>query len=171
MQEITLIHFKIFFNLGLRRHMTIYRPEEFPASAASTSMFSIVFVISPSQEAGSSLFDSLQDTLRKENTKLEEALKYILPESGSKRYEPVGRYTKKVPAVHIRPNAVKDGTSVDFRILFDDSGYKRAIYSSDWKDICYRGWLSLPNKIIQARHRLFIYSTGASSNYDLSGIG
>ena len=68
-----------------------------------------------------------------------------------------------------QPDAVKNGTDIAFQILHDDTGYRRVIYSPDWKDAYFRGWLYLPNKIIQARHSLFIYSTGASANYDLAG--
>ncbi len=123
----------------------------------------------PSQEANNSIIQSIEAQLRKENTKLEDILKHILPESAVRLYEPSGRYDEQEHMIQPQPDAVKNGTDIAFQILHDDTGYRRVIYSPDWKDAYFRGWLYLPNKIIQARHSLFIYSTGASANYDLAG--
>lgn len=64
---------------------------------------------------------------------------------------------------------ITQGVEISFKTLIDDPKYLRPIYDPDWKDAYYRGWLYLPDKNIEARHRIFAFSLGGSENYDISG--
>jgi hypothetical protein len=134
-------------------------------------LFCTALLYPPSREVFGRIFESVEQKLMKQNSLLEGALAKILPEEDTKLYELSGRYIEKTLEVKAEPpdKAVREGTLLNFQILQDDSGYRRVIYTPHWKDAFYRGWLYLPNKIIQARHRLFIYPIGGSANYDFAG--
>jgi hypothetical protein len=64
---------------------------------------------------------------------------------------------------------ITQGIETKFSILLDDPKYLRPIYDPDWRGAYYRGWLYLPEKNIEARHRIFAFSLGGSENYDITG--
>ncbi len=64
---------------------------------------------------------------------------------------------------------ISEGVMKKFRILSDDKLYLRPVYDPDWKSTYYRGWLDLPVKNMEARHKIFAFSIGLSMNYDIFG--
>lgn len=116
-------------------------------------------------------------SLKKENVKLEVILKSIAPENTQIIYEDQYRnsylnakgYTPPTFETFPVQDILKNGKDVKFEVLSDYPSYLRPIYNPSWKDAYYRGWLDLPNKNIEARHKLFIYPFGASSIYDFIG--
>ncbi|KNY28533.1 hypothetical protein [Pseudobacteroides cellulosolvens] len=65
--------------------------------------------------------------------------------------------------------AINHGIDIKFRILLDEPFYLRPLYDPSWKSTHYRGWLDLPIKNMEARHRIFAFSPGGSMNYDIIG--
>lgn len=115
--------------------------------------------------------------LEKENSKLRQILKSIVPENDQALYEDPYRnrfvnaqgYSPPVFETFPLPEVLKKGEDVHYSLLADKPGYLRPLYDPGWKDAFYRGWLYLPEKNINARHRLFIYPFGGSSIYDFTG--
>lgn len=64
---------------------------------------------------------------------------------------------------------ITQGVEIEFTKFIDDPKDLRPIYDPDWKDAYYRGWLYLPQKNLEARHIIFAFSLGGSTNYDISG--
>lgn len=64
---------------------------------------------------------------------------------------------------------LNEGVEIKFRILSDEPLYLRPVYDPDWKLTYYRGWLDLPFKNMEARHKMFAFSLGLSMNYDIFG--
>jgi hypothetical protein len=116
-------------------------------------------------------------SLEKDNSKLKGILKSILPENNRVIYEDQYRnrfinargHTPASFKTFPLQEVLKKGMDTKFNVLSNDPYYLRLIYDPSWKGAYYRGWLNLPNKNIDARHRLFIYPSGASSIYDFTG--
>ncbi|WP_105618934.1 hypothetical protein [Vallitalea okinawensis] len=107
-----------------------------------------------------------------ENKRLKGALDSILPDEKKVMYENPSRlYGDKTISYETfsLSKALEKGKSIDFNILFNDANYMRPMYKSRWKSAYYRGWLSLPSKVSDAHHKIFIFPLGASSNYDFTG--
>ncbi len=64
---------------------------------------------------------------------------------------------------------INQGVEVKFKILYNEPSYLRPVYNPDWKSAYYRGWLDLPVKNMEARHKIFTFSAGGSQNYDTLG--
>lgn len=64
---------------------------------------------------------------------------------------------------------VRNGEEVLFRILYNEPLYLRPIFDPGWKSTFYRGWLDIPVKNMEARHKIFAFSIGGSANYDIVG--
>lgn len=115
--------------------------------------------------------------MEKENSTLKNLLSSFLPEEQKTIFEDERRNiflnTGITPPTPLPTSplskVIAQGVETKFRILSDDPQYLRPIYSPHWKGAYYRGWLYLPYKNIEARHRIFAFSLGASMNYDISG--
>ena len=115
--------------------------------------------------------------LEKENSKLKEILKRIVP--GNKRvicedqyrnlYLNAKGYTPASFKTYPLQEVLKKGMVTKFNVLSNKPYYLRPIFDPSWKGAYFRGWLYLPDKNIDARHRLFIYPFGGSSIYDFTG--
>jgi hypothetical protein len=66
-------------------------------------------------------------------------------------------------------SVIQKGKETEFRTLSDDPLYLRPVYDPVWKQAYYRGWLDLPYKNMEARHKMFAFSLGLSMNYDIFG--
>ncbi|MFZ5988602.1 MAG: hypothetical protein ACOYWZ_15965 [Bacillota bacterium] len=125
----------------------------------------------------SSLAEDEITELLNENSRLKNIFENILPKENKLLYEDkyrnlfknIKNYTP--PYVEEQPimEVLEKGRKVSFKVLSNSQGYLRPIYSPDWKAASYRGWLYLPGKNIDARHRLFIFPFGGSSIYDFTG--
>lgn len=115
--------------------------------------------------------------LEKENSRLKETLKHIVPGNAETIYEDKYRniyanldnYTPPSFKTYPLQEVLKKGTDIKFNILSDQPSMLRPLYDPSWKGAFFRGWLYLPQKNIEARHKLFIFPFGGSSIYDFTG--
>ena len=84
------------------------------------------------------------------------------------RYANSGDYPTADVKTYALNHVINKGESIRYKILHHNPDYLRPLYNSTWKDFFFRGWAYLPNKILEARHRLFIFPLGASSNFDFT---
>lgn len=134
----------------------------------SFKAFDPLKTLKPLQLQGNKSIDELQ----KENERLKGALESILPKDQKIIYEnPYGRYDDYTPSYSTVPlqQVITKGNTLNFEIEYKNPGYLRPLYNAYWKNTYYRGWLDLPEKIKEARHKLFIYYGGLSNIYDFEG--
>ncbi len=128
-------------------------------------------------QASGALEDEEISSLEKENSRLGGILKHLAPDEEKIVFEDEYRniYLNAqgavLPQVDVLPlpEIVRKGMDVNFEVLAYSPGYMRPLYDPDWKGFFFRGWLQIPDKNIDARHRLFIFPFGGSSNFDFSG--
>lgn len=101
--------------------------------------------------------------LEKENSKLKDLFSSFILKDQKIIYE-----DEPLPSFPLS-KVIAEGVETKFRILSDDLQYLRPLYDPDWKGAYFRGWLYLPHKNIEARHRIFAFSLGLSMNYDIFG--
>ncbi|GLC28865.1 hypothetical protein [Clostridium omnivorum] len=101
-----------------------------------------------------------------------EFIDYILPKDKTTMYESDTResVSEKPPfeAISLK-DVINKGTSVKYSMLYSNKKYSRPVYTPAWRDFYYRGWLYMPTKISEARHKIFMYPLGASSTFDFEG--
>jgi hypothetical protein len=115
--------------------------------------------------------------LEKENSKLTQIIEHIVPNNFQIIQEDSYRnifinaknFTPPTVSEQSLKTILEKGKKTSFKVLYNNPSYLRPLYTPDWKSTFYRGWLYLPHKNIQARHRLFIYPFGGSSIYDFIG--
>lgn len=110
--------------------------------------------------------------LEKENNKLREILESIFPDEQKVMYEnPYRIYIDEKPTfqTYDLPQIIEKGKDINFEISYNNTEYLRPMYYSRWKDIYFRRWLYMPNKIEEGHHKLFVYYGGASNIYDFEG--
>lgn len=109
--------------------------------------------------------------LENENQKLEAILNTIFPEEQTILYESPYRSYNKQPSydVYELSDVFKFGKELEFEIIYNNNEYARPLYSSDWKNFYFRGWLDLDKKMSEAHHKLFVYYGGASNIFDFEG--
>lgn len=112
------------------------------------------------------------DVIIDEDEPLMEFIDFILPKEKNTMYESESRQpnNEKPPFESISLKEVlSKGSKVNFSTLYDNKKYLRPIYAPAWKDFYFRGWLYMPTKISEARHKIFMYPLGASSAFDFEG--
>jgi hypothetical protein len=111
--------------------------------------------------------------LQKENQILKETLEHLLPGEQKVAYEnpyrAYGDYKPPFKTVASLQEVIEKGKKINFTVLYNEPQYLRPIYDSSWKGFYFRGWTYLPDKVEEARHRLFVFPLGASSNFDFTG--
>lgn len=117
-------------------------------------------------------FDNEAEELLNENQRLKDTLASILQSEQKVLYEDEYRNNKYYEAdfkIYPLDEVIEKGNKLEFKVTYNDLEYLRPIYNPGWRTTYYRGWTYLPTKIIEARHNLYIYSIGASMNYDILG--
>lgn len=112
------------------------------------------------------------EELQKENERLKGFLASLIPREQKIIYEsPCRTYGNWKPIFQVTSlqKVVDEGKNINFNVLYENEKYLRPIYDSSWQDFYFRGWIYLPIKIEDARHRLFIFPFGGSSNFDFLG--
>lgn len=113
------------------------------------------------------------EKLEKENTNLKETLDSFFPDKQQVLYESCHRpdypFVEK-PSISTVPlkDVVTKGKNIKFK-SYSDQDYMRPIYDSTWRDFYFRGWINVPHKLKEARHRLFLYPFGGSAGFDFQG--
>lgn len=105
--------------------------------------------------------------LKLENNKLEKIFNYMFPSEDKAIYVDKFRNTDSFAETPI-PKILNDGIEIPFDIIYYNPEYLRPIYDYKWRDLFFRNWLYLPQKISEARHKLFIFPQGASGNFDFT---
>lgn len=122
--------------------------------------------------------DSLNENeVLKENQRLKNLLDSLMHQEQKIIYEKDDRtihenahYATPLPLPTVPlSNVITQGAETEFRILSDDPLYLRPLYDPVWRQAYYRGWLDLPYKNMEARHKMFAFSIGLSMNYDIFG--
>lgn len=112
------------------------------------------------------------EELQKENVRLKGVLASLVPREQKIIYEnsyrTYGNWKPTFQVTSLR-KVVEEGKNINFNVLYKNEKYLRPIYDSSWQDFYFRGWIYLPSKIEDARHRLFIFPFGGSSIFDFSG--
>ena len=115
--------------------------------------------------------------IEKENSTLKNLFSSLLPNEQKTLFEDEYRNMfvntgisppSPLPAVPLS-EVIARGFDTRFRILSHDPEYTRPVYDPYWRGAYFRGWLYLPDKNIEARHRIFAFSLGGSANYDIFG--
>ena len=110
--------------------------------------------------------------LQEENSRLKRTLDYIYPREDKLIYEnPYRLYGNNKPKNKGIPlsQVLTKGQDIKFNKIYDNPKYVRPIYSSNWKDFAFRGWLEVSDKISEGIHRLLMFPLGASANFDFTG--
>ncbi len=145
-------------------------------------VLSVVFTIAVIAYPGSvPAYDRTEEDemagLEKENARLYQILKSIAPPGNQFIYEDQYRNHFLNVQGHTPPSfktfssqeVLDKGRNIKFNILSERPYYLRPLYDPSWKGAYFRGWLNLSDKNIEARHRLFIFPFGGSSNFDFTG--
>lgn len=143
---------------------------------AALLLYALSFVFN-----GIPVFENIEEdgihALIKENSSLESLFASLIPREQEPIYEADDRnistdkrFTAPPPlTLHPLKNIILRGEEVSFRVLLDEPDYLRPVYAPDWKGFYFRSWLYLPYKNMEARHKIFAFSMGGSSNFDLAG--
>jgi hypothetical protein len=115
--------------------------------------------------------------LKKENEKLKDLIDSILPDEKTIIYEDNYRNRFKaaedIPFTNFKEyplsEVLEKGIRINFNKTVEHPDYERLVYDPSWIHAYYRGWIYLPQKNIEARHRLFIAPLGLSAAYDMEG--
>jgi hypothetical protein len=115
--------------------------------------------------------------IEKENSKLQNLVSSLLPSEQKTIYEDGHRNIFMNAGITPPPSfpasplskVIANGVDTKFKILNNDPEYLRPTYDPEWKGFYFRGWLYLPHKNIEAHHRIFAFSLGASANFDIFG--
>ncbi len=113
-------------------------------------------------------------SLENENTYLKDIISTIIPAENKVLYEDINRNVKSgYDAVNTTgfkaAEVLSKGKNLEYITAFIDENYQRPIYSDNWKQAYYKGWLYLPDKVVASRHSLFTYEGSASNIFDLEG--
>lgn len=119
--------------------------------------------------------------LEKENSRLSKIFENIIPDDQKILYEDkfrnvcanVNTNTNKYPPssfkTYVLTEVLKHGIKIKYKKPVDDPYYLRPLYDPSWKGFYFRGWLYLPRKNIEARHKLFVFPFGGSAIFDFTG--
>ncbi|WP_432663678.1 hypothetical protein R9X47_24240 [Wukongibacter baidiensis] len=112
------------------------------------------------------------EELAKENSRLRDMLKGILPKDQRVLYEnPYRLYRDQTVTVESTSlkKVIESGKDIPFKVSYKIPEYLRPIYDPMWAAAYYRGWVDLEYKVKEAQHRLFVFPLGLSSRYDFTG--
>ncbi len=109
-----------------------------------------------------------------ENYQLKDLLSSILPAQNNILYENGDRSIVNTglasnTAAVTPSDIIAKGKNLAYLFVYTDEDYLRPIYSSQWKQAYYQGWLYLPQKVVSARHTLFTYLGSAGKIFDTDG--
>lgn len=156
----------------IKKTNTIFR---FIVSFLSSLIFILSFSLNHSLLAKASEIKVKEPNINviiDEDEPLMEFIDYILPKEKTTMYENETRLSnnEKPPFEAIPLKEVLDkGSNIKFSTLYNNKKYSRPIYTPAWRDFYYRGWLYMPTKISEARHKIFMYPLGDSSAFDFKG--
>ncbi len=141
-------------------------------------MFStaIVLIAKGTHRKNMTTFNNNKEVLE-DNQKLKNLLDSLMHQEQKIIYEKDNRigynnahFSTPSPLSTFKLNKViNQGVEVKFKILYNEPLYLRPLYNPDWKSTFYRGWLDLPVKNMESRHKIFAFSIGGSANYDIFG--
>ncbi|PYG88815.1 hypothetical protein LY28_01175 [Ruminiclostridium sufflavum DSM 19573] len=109
-----------------------------------------------------------------ENKQLKGILSSIIPSEDKVLYE---NGLREIADPDIQPvfsaatpkEILDKGKTLSYIFTYTNEEYLRPIYSDTWKQAYYQGWLYLPEKIITARHSIFVYTGNESTAFNLEG--
>lgn len=109
--------------------------------------------------------------LIEENERMRGMLSEIFPREQKVMYE--DEFRSEISAPTVQPTALQEvidkGKDIWFQVEYKVPMHLRTIYNPRWSDFYFRGWIDLPRKVTEARHRLFVFPIGGSSNFDFMG--
>lgn len=139
------------------------------------SAFLIVSLDFPKvKETGGTKVSSVILTPETENHQLKDIISSILPAQNNVLYENDDRSIANSRLASnsslVAPSEIlAKGKNLSYLFVYSDEDYLRPIYSNQWKQSYYQGWLYLPKKVVSARHTLFTYLGSAGTIFDTDG--